>query len=272
MSFVPKRAGSARCTHTVPCVYDDARRSEVEGLARARPRLANATPSTSRSKCNVRGMSYPQPPYGPPQGYTPPPAKTGCATKVLAAIGLFFAGSCVLGVIGARNAPHGPSQGNGSVPVAPGTSAPAAPSGPRWTYEDNRDEMRNATRHIACLTSTNRLSFRFPYAGGATGTICFRQTTGGSLDAWVGVDRGQMICQYPNCNISVKFDDRAVATIPTSRPSGGAHTMLFVDSSSTFLRSTRAAHRIMVEAEFYNEGLQQLVFDQAEGLVWNPPR
>lgn len=81
-----------------------------------------------------------------------------------------------------------------------------------------------------------------------------------------------MICQYPNCSISVKFDDHAVTTVATSRPSGGAHTMLFVDSASTFLRSTRGAHQIMVEAEFYNEGLRQLVFDQADGLVWTPPR
>jgi len=130
--------------------------------------------------------------------------------------------------------------------------------------------MRGTNRHIACLAATNEFELDAPYGGGTRGDICFRQTTGGAVDAWVDVNRGQMICHFRNCTISVKFDDGEVLSFRADRPSDGTSTMLFVADAARFLEQTRAARRIMVEAEFYRAGPQQMVFDHAEGLVWNP--
>lgn len=130
--------------------------------------------------------------------------------------------------------------------------------------------MRNATTELGCLSSTNELEFRFPYAGGSTANICFRQSPRFGFDAWVDISRGQFNC-IMGCSIRVKIDNGPVQSWRATGAAGGRATMVFITDSRRFLASALRAHRIVVEADFYEAGSQQMVFEDAGGLEWATP-
>jgi len=138
----------------------------------------------------------------------------------------------------------------------------------RWEYRDHTDEMRGAATHVACLPSSEPLNFSFPYQGGQTAHICFRQSPQHGFDAWLDVDRGQFLCHFGGCSVRVKFDDGPVQTFRAVRSEGGDPTMIFLNGGQRFLAATRTAHRILVEADFYRDGTYQIHFNDAGGLVW----
>jgi len=152
-------------------------------------------------------------------------------------------------------------------PMAAPAEQPPAPPLPVWFYTHQRDEMRGTTIDVACAGSTNRLQFRFPYAGGATAHVCLRQTPGIGLDAWVSIDRGQFVC-HRNCSIQVKIDDGPVTEWSVSRAESGTPTMMFVDDAQRFLAAVRRARRVVIEGTFYQVGPQQMVFEDVSGLEW----
>lgn len=153
------------------------------------------------------------------------------------------------------------------VHFAPRTSpAPPTPSS-RWQYSARRDEMREASTHTACIDSTNELEFDFPYQGGSTATICFRQSPQYGFDAWINVDRGQFTCLM-ECRVNVRFDTGEVQTFSGGGASDGSANIVFFRNASRFLNATESASRIVVEAEFYQAGNHQMVFENAGGLDW----
>ncbi|MFO0626925.1 MAG: hypothetical protein U0325_15040 [Polyangiales bacterium] len=160
-----------------------------------------------------------------------------------------------------------------TVPAAAPAAAPAAPTAPatRWVYRESHDAMRNATTRLACLTANTTLDFAFPYQGGSTARICFRQGPRSGLDAWIDVDRGQFLCAL-DCALHAKFDDGPVRRFRGAGPDDVRADMVFFTDPRGFLAATRGAQRIIVEAGFFNEGLRQIVFENAGGLVWPAPR
>lgn len=152
---------------------------------------------------------------------------------------------------------------------AASTPAPQEPDEPqtRWVYSSEQDEMRDASTDLACLTSTNELRFDFPYQGGSPATICFRQSPQYGFDAWVRIDPGQFTCLM-DCTISVKFDDGAIQSFSAGGASDGSADIIFLRNANRFLNGAKAASRIVVEAEFFQAGRHQMVFENASGLEW----
>jgi len=155
---------------------------------------------------------------------------------------------------------------------APATTAvqPVPPSA-QWRYADSYDEMRQESTHTACLTSANELQFEFPYAGGSTASICFRQSLSAGFDAWLDIERGQFMCGM-GCTLRVKFDDGQVQAMAGAGASDGTATMVFFRNAIRFLSGTRAARRVVIEADFYQAGSRQMVFENVSGLAWETPR
>jgi hypothetical protein len=162
--------------------------------------------------------------------------------------------------------PPGPSEAQ--VPAVP--APPPAPAS-RWVYRESRDEMRGANTRLACITASTTLDFAFPYQGGATARICFRQGARSGFDAWIDVDRGQFLCAL-DCALHAKFDDGPVRRLRGVGPADVRADMVFLSDPRGFLSATRGAQRIVVEASFFNEGLRQIVFENTGGLVWSAPR
>lgn len=162
-----------------------------------------------------------------------------------------------------------PSSPPGLVPNAPAPAA-AGPTPSRWRYDRSVDEMRGTETRTACITASERLTFRFPYQGGSSAELCLRQK-GRTFDVFVAVSRGQFICHLRDCPIALKVDEGAVIEVGGDPPESSSHNMVFLRRGSTVRQKLLRARRFIVEATFYREGARQIVFEGAQGLVWPPP-
>lgn len=189
-----------------------------------------------------------------------------------------FVGFLVLGVIGGAFFPSPPPSNDSAATVeqpiteTQSTSTSTEPPAPstRWQYSRRRDEMRNANTDLACISSTNELRFDFPYQGGSSAEICFRQSPQHGFDAWVRVEPGQFTCLM-DCVVRVKFDDGEIQTFSAAGSSDGSANIVFISNAQRFLTGTQRSARVVVEANFYQAGSHQMVFENAGGLEWPRP-
>jgi len=84
----------------------------------------------------------------------------------------------------------------------------------------------------------------------------------------VAIGSGQLTCHsMSGGRIAVKFDDGPIRNYGCNRPSDGSTEVIFIGNQQQFLSQLRRARRVVIEAEFFREGRQQLVFNVA-GLNW----
>lgn len=155
---------------------------------------------------------------------------------------------------------------------APGESSDSAGTGSggpsKWTYSQTVDQMRGTITRLAMVDSDNELEFDFPYSGGSTGTFMLRQRPSDGLQIMLIVSKGQFTCDaFEDSHVSVKFDDGPVARYACAQSSDGSSNCIFIEGAERFVRHLRSAHKVLIEAEFYEEGPQQLVFETS-GLTW----
>ena len=142
---------------------------------------------------------------------------------------------------------------------------PEVPSA--WRYSSTTDEMRGLTTDHAELTSDNTLDFALPYAGGSQGELDLRRTAG-APEVMLQIDKGQFLCSpFMGHVVSVRFDDGAVQRFGCSGSSDGDTKVTFISPAARFVKALKASRRVMIEAEFFQEGRRQLIFTSA-GLNW----
>jgi hypothetical protein len=65
----------------------------------------------------------------------------------------------------------------------------------------------------------------------------------------------------------VKFDDGPIQQIRCADVSDGRSNLVFLSNPRAFLSKLKSSKKLVVEAEFFQNGNQQLVFDTS-GLKW----
>jgi hypothetical protein len=136
-----------------------------------------------------------------------------------------------------------------------------------WTYSTEKDEMRGGEARFAQLEGSNTIDLDFPY-GEQRGAMLIRQSPKFGFDILVGVRSGQIMCNtYSNTHISVKFDDGPIRRYGCTDASDGSNNMVFIEGAKGFLANLKKSKKVVVEAEFYQNGLQQMTFDTAN-LKW----
>lgn len=144
--------------------------------------------------------------------------------------------------------------------------APAESAG-NWEYYSKKDEMRGTESRFAQLEGANTIKLDFPY-GEQRGRMVVRQSPQFGFDILVGVESGQIMCNsYTNSHINVKFDDSPIQRFGCTDASDGTSNMVFVEGANGFLAKLKKSKRVIVEAEFFQNGMQQLAFDTAN-LKW----
>lgn len=152
--------------------------------------------------------------------------------------------------------------------VVASTAKPAAAPAPaNWHYDSSFDAMRNKTTYFACVTSTNELEFNFPYNGGASGQLCFRNSPQFGKDAYLMMDKGQFNCSFEGCTVHMKFDDGRILSVGATEASGGNTNTIFLHGYSKLESDMRHSKHLIVEAEYFQEGMQQLQFS-VSGFDW----
>lgn len=147
------------------------------------------------------------------------------------------------------------------------TGRPGIEEATKWQYSNSRDEMRGTTAKFASINSENSVDLEFPY-GEVHGQIWIRRRPEDGLNVAFEVDKGQVLCHsYSDDHLSIKFDDGPIQTFSCTGSSDGSSETAFILNESRALAALKRAKRTVVEAEFYQQGRQQFVFDTA-GLKW----
>lgn len=136
-----------------------------------------------------------------------------------------------------------------------------------WEYSTQKDEMRGAESRFAQLTGSNTITLDFPY-GEQRGQMMLRQSPQHGFDILVGVQSGQIMCNsFTNSHVNVKFDDGPIQRYRCLDASDGTSNMVFVQGAKGFLAKLKKSKKVIVEAEFFQNGIQQLTFDTTN-LEW----
>lgn len=163
---------------------------------------------------------------------------------------------------------------NISAPPGKAPEEPAAAATPKaaereseWDYSTEKDEMRGTETRYAQVKATNTIDLDFPY-GEQRGSILVRQSPKFGFDILAGVPSGQIMCNsYANSHISVKFDDGPIQRFGCTDASDGTNNMIFIQGAKGFLRQLKKSKRAVIEAEFFQNGMQQMTFNTAN-LEW----
>ena len=84
-------------------------------------------------------------------------------------------------------------------------------------------------------------------------------------------NEGQFLCySFDACTVRVRFDDGDVSGFSAVGPSDNSTNSIFMQNDERFLHGLKASSRVIVEAEFYQAGNQQMTFNTA-GLEWPRP-
>ncbi len=145
-------------------------------------------------------------------------------------------------------------------------SASDAISAAGWTYSEKEDEMRGSVSRFARLGASEPISLDFPY-GESTPELVIRQDPKYGFDIYITAN-GQFLCRsYDNDTVSVKFDDGEIEQWACGDAESGSSDILFIINAESFLAKLRKAKRIIVEADMYQAGRQQMAFD-VKSLKW----
>ena len=148
-----------------------------------------------------------------------------------------------------------------------GNQAFASQAASKWDYSESRDEMRGTTTKFASIQSENSVDLKFPY-GDVHGELWIRRRPEDGLNVAFDVEKGQVLCHsYSDDYVSMKFDDGPILKFRCSSSSDGSSETAFIDDEGRALSALKKAKRTIIEAEFYQQGRQQFVFDTA-GLNW----
>src|SRR3546814_11310943 len=82
------------------------------------------------------------------------------------------------------------------------------------------------------------------------------------------VPSGQIMCNsFSDAYVNVKFDDCAIQRYGCTDASDGTSNMILIQGSKGFLSKLRKSKKAVVEAEFFQNGMQQMTFNTAN-LKW----
>jgi len=137
----------------------------------------------------------------------------------------------------------------------------------KWVYDTQADQMRGSAAKFATLNSENSIKFDFPY-GEQPGILTVRQDPQYGLDVMFSVPSGQILCHgFGNSYINVKFDDGPIRKFNCNNASDGSSEVSFIESPKQFLTALKSAKQTVIEAEFFQAGRQQYIFD-TQNLTW----
>ena len=137
-----------------------------------------------------------------------------------------------------------------------------------WRYDESTDNMTSKTVYLAHCISENELDFKFPYSGGVQGKLNLRLKNGES-DVYLNISKGQFMPSImQEKSIRVRFDNDNPMSFTYSSASDGSPDIIFLNSVQKFIKRLKSANKVLIEAEYFNEGNRQFEFN-VSNLKWN---
>jgi hypothetical protein len=129
-----------------------------------------------------------------------------------------------------------------------------------WQTETTTDKMsgKSATRRSAL--SINSFNLSFPYQGQQHARLIVRKHPRWGLDVLVEIERGQLICDFDDCTINVRFDDGPIKAYRVNKPSDQSSETFFIANTSPFLAQLSKAKKTFVELTFFQSSSHTVEF------------
>ncbi len=128
--------------------------------------------------------------------------------------------------------------------------------------------MTSKSIRFASIDSDDWLSFGFPYNGKNVPKLTLRQKPG-RADVYLQIDKGQFVCGVSSCTVRVRFDEGKAMDFSAAEPDDHDSKTLFILNSSRFIKFTKSAKLVRIQATFFQEGSPTMSF-RTEGLKWPP--
>ena len=127
--------------------------------------------------------------------------------------------------------------------------------------------MATDTDYLAAIASTNQLQFKEPNDGGSTGILTLRHLTGKNR-LTLTITKGRFMSNNPDGErVKIKFDNGRATAYDCDPGIDGKMDMLYIHSANNLIRKLSRTKKLVIEAEFLNEGPQQMYFN-VDGLKW----
>ena len=137
-----------------------------------------------------------------------------------------------------------------------------------WDFTSDTDDMDDSVNKYYSLRSDNFANFDFPYQGDSYLTITVRYMKKYGYDVLLNIDKGQMIGnEYNGTNyVRVRFDNGKAEKYYYNEPNDGSADCVFIKNTSKFIKKCKTAKTIIIEQEFYQEGVHQFKFHVDKSL------
>ena len=137
-----------------------------------------------------------------------------------------------------------------------------------WSLQTKQDEMDDSKSYWYSLQSDNYANFDFPYEGDSYLTITVRWMKKYGYDVLLEITDGQMVGnEYNGTNyVRVRFDGGKVQKFYYNEPNDGSSNLVFLRNAQKFIEKCNNAKDIIIEQEFYQEGVHQFKFHVDEPL------
>jgi hypothetical protein len=130
-----------------------------------------------------------------------------------------------------------------------------------WRYLVSEDAMAGKPVKQALIESKNKFAFDFPYAGAQNGTLILRKHPRYGSDVILQIERGQFLCSYGGCSVTVRFDSRPAMQFSAAEPESNDSTTLFIQGYSRFLGELRRSKKVAIEAKFFQQAPVVMEFE-----------
>ena len=137
-----------------------------------------------------------------------------------------------------------------------------------WSLQTKQDEMDDSKSYWYSLQSDNYANFDFPYEGDSYLTITVRWMKKYGYDVLLEITDGQMVGnEYNGTNyVRVRFDGGKVQKFYYNEPNDGSSNLIFLRNAQKIIEKCKNAKDIIIEQEFYQEGVHQFKFHVDEPL------
>lgn len=169
---------------------------------------------------------------------------------------LFFAFFVVAAIIFSSE----PGKGSTIQPTAEAKPGPS-PTPENWDYSTRTDDMTGKPAKSATVTSTNTVSFDFPYAGAQHAQLTLRKHPRYGNDVILSIEKGQFMPGVSGVQVLVRFDDGPAVKFWAQGAEDNNTTTLFLGGYAKFVAAVRKAKVVRISTPVYHEGSPVFEFD-----------
>lgn len=131
-----------------------------------------------------------------------------------------------------------------------------------WTYSGYTDDATGKRAKTASLTSKNSMNFGFPYSGTQYGRFTVRNHPRFGVDAYLQIDKGQLLCNsYSNTTVLVRFDNGAATRYSCGEPADHSSETVFIHNVAGLEARMKTAKKMYVTVSVYQEGSRTWEFN-----------